>query len=479
MAVFGIDFGTTTSGAVQLVAGQPIHDGDETGRPLPSIVVIDRVTGEAFGGRKAWNDRFELEQNGNFFVIPSIKTLLASDRQWPTNGRLWTPTDVAAYLFEQLNEKATRRAVRSGITHATVAIPVGMPASARRVLRAAAARIGIEIDSFVSESTAAVFRYFEEYKHLHRVVVFDWGGGTLDISVLEFRSTGVFEIGLSGSPTAGNALDSQIALYLHGRIMQSRERRRSFEEMDPHDQTRLVFEAEELKRKLLGSPSAPVSLMNYGGKDVSVTVHRDELAPVLKPAVAEAIALLEATIHRAGLSIDGVDAILLVGGSSQLWLLQQELSVAERFKGRYRIAEAPEWDVAHGAALLNNEAGAYELAETLALRLSDGSSVDLVRPGDRPGGDSRTLSLVLTEDVPEAHIVIDRRASGDLQSRPALQFSTPSLGFLEEEISLNYRLTSDLTFVAAAASSRRPTEPAREREIEDLRFGYSLAAVKA
>jgi hypothetical protein len=62
MAVFGIDFGTTTSGAVQLVAGHGVTFGDGQGSPLPSIVVIDRVTGEGFGGRRAWNERFDLER---------------------------------------------------------------------------------------------------------------------------------------------------------------------------------------------------------------------------------------------------------------------------------------------------------------------------------------------------------------------------------------------------------------------------------
>jgi molecular chaperone DnaK len=309
--------------------------------------------------------------------------------------------------------------------------------------------------------------------------VFDWGGGTLDVSVLEFRSGGVFEMALGGTAMAGNALDHEIALFLHGRIMQSRARRASFDEMDPHDQAQLVFRAEQAKQRLSQHESAQVSLMSYGGDPVNMTVGRQELSPVIGPAVTQALALLESTIHRAGLSVDGVDTILLVGGSSQLWLLQQELSADPRFKGRYRIAEAPEWDVAHGAALLNRDPGAYRLAETLTLRLSDGTSAELARPGDQPWGEWRGLSLVLTEDAPEAHLVVERHTAGDPRGRAALQFSTPSLGFLEEEIGLRFRLTPDLTFAVAAASGRRPAAEARERELEDLRFGYELTTVQA
>jgi molecular chaperone DnaK len=478
MAAFGIDFGTTTSGAVQLLAGEPQRYGDDEGSPLPSIVVIDRVTGEAFGGRKAWNERFELEQHGNYYVVPSIKALLSVDRQWPTANRIWTTTDVAAFLFRELNEQVKRSGVTTGITNATIAIPVGMPASSRRTLRKAAAQVGINVDSFISESTAAVFRYFSEYQHLHRVVVFDWGGGTLDVSVLEFRATGVFEVGLGGTLTAGNALDREIALYLHARIMQGRSHRPHFEELDPHDQTQLLFRSEQAKQQLLRTSTTPLSMMRYGGEPVNLTVARDELEPILMPAVNEAISVLEATINRTGLGIDGVDAILLVGGSSQLWLLQQQLSTDPRFMGRYRIANAPEWDVAHGAALLDRNPGAFRLAETLGLRMSDGSSVYLVEPGARPADDWRSLSLVLTEDASEANLVIDRRNVGDSRATTALQFSTPSLGFMEEEIAFRYRLTQDLTFAVAADSTRRPVSAGIVREVENLHFGYELTAVR-
>jgi molecular chaperone DnaK len=477
MATFGIDFGTTTSGVVQVLGGRRVDYGDDAGKPLPSIVVIDTATGELSGGREAWNRRFELEQDGKHHVIPSIKTFLASDRHWPTATRIWTPEGIAAYVFEQLNTQVVRRGIRAGIGSATVAIPVGMKAASRRTLRAAAAKAGIKIESFVSESTAAVFRYLPEYRHLHRVVVFDWGGGTLDVSVLEFRSTGVFELALGGTSTAGNALDHQIALHIHGRIMDSRGERRGFDEMDPHDQAQLQFRAEIAKQQLSLVEATPVSMMNYDGDSVHLSLTREALTPVVRPAVAEAIALLERTIHRAGLTVDAVDAILLVGGSSQLWLLHSELSADPRFKGRYRIAEAPEWDVAHGAALVSSNPGAYELAETLALRLSDGSSMELARPGDRPGVGRRALSLVLTEDAPEAHLVIERRSTLDSLPKPALQFSTPTLGFLNEELAFTFGLTPDLTFAASAKSARQPESPASDREIEDLRFGYALGSV--
>jgi len=472
MTPHGIDFGTTTSALVQLLSVGPVTIGDEEGKPLPSIVAIDRATGEAFGGREAWNRRFELSEHGNYWVIPSIKPFLASDRQWPTNRKVWGPVDVAAFVFQQLAERA-RKGKAAPITSATVAIPVGMSAESRRQIRRAAARAGIDVEAFVAESTAAVFRYYAEYRHLHRVAVFDWGGGTLDVSVVEFRRSGIFEIGLGGTATAGNAIDREIALNLHARIMQDRRETRAFDEMDPHDQNELLFRSEELKRRLTSKADSTVAIGSYGGSPVHIEVTRSSLRPTVLPAVTEAIALLETTIHRAGLSVDGVDTILLIGGSSQLWLLREELAADPRFAGRWQLAESPEWDVAHGASLLSREPGAYALAETLELKLADGSRIALARPGDAPGSSERALSLVLIEDAPEAHLVIERRRDQAAAVAPALQFATPTLGFLEEEITLRYGLTRDLTFSAVAASGRFSSE-GKAHEIEDLRFGYTL-----
>ena len=156
----------------------------------------------------------------------------------------------------------------------------------------------MKVEAFVAESTAAVFRYYTEYRHLHRVAVFDWGGGTLDISVVEFRRSGIFEIGLGGTPTAGNTLDLEIAINLHARIMRERGQTRAFDEMDPHDQNELLFRSEEVKRRCL-EPEVTLAMATYGGHPVHMEVSHAACARLL-PAVTEAISLLETTIHRAG-----------------------------------------------------------------------------------------------------------------------------------------------------------------------------------
>ena len=159
-ATFGIDFGTTNTSAVE-IDGRVVHQfGDEQGKPLPSVIILNHATDQVIGGRDAWNRRLELQQLGGFEIVGSIKRCLESDRHWVTAGRSWTPTDIAAEVLKQLSIRAQKE-VAAGIRKATFSIPVGLSARARSVLRDAAALAGIEVSSFVVESTAAFVRYFE------------------------------------------------------------------------------------------------------------------------------------------------------------------------------------------------------------------------------------------------------------------------------------------------------------------------------
>src|SRR6266498_292576 len=145
MTSFGIDFGTTNSCAITPPGDRDHRFGDEQGRPLPSIVIIDKATGKAFGGRKAWEQRLEYTEQGGYHVITSIKGYLDTDFHWFTPVRKWTVPDVAAFVLGQLSDRAKRSGLAAGIRKATLGVPVGMSPRARRTLREAARIAGIEV----------------------------------------------------------------------------------------------------------------------------------------------------------------------------------------------------------------------------------------------------------------------------------------------------------------------------------------------
>lgn len=153
---FGIDFGTTNSATVGYVVmdqkPEAVKYGDEEGRPIPSVVAIDKTTGAVFTGRDAWDKKMELSESCEY--ISSVKTILDSEQIKTIAGREWTAVDVASEVFKYLKANVHNR---TGIDmeEATVAIPVGFNASKRAKLREAAKKAGIHISSFISEPTAA------------------------------------------------------------------------------------------------------------------------------------------------------------------------------------------------------------------------------------------------------------------------------------------------------------------------------------
>lgn len=468
MTGFGIDFGTTNSGAVELMPGGPLVFGDEDGAPLPSVVAIDKDTGHAIGGRQAWAQRYEREKDGRYHVIRSIKPYLGTDHQWPTNARTWTVEDVSAFVLRQLSDRARALGVADGIRAATFSVPVNTHANAKRVLKKAASQAGIEVRGFVSESTAAVFRYRRHLGHMRLVAVFDWGGGTLDVSVVGLRAGTVHELAVASTPIAGNAIDEEIARDLHRRIQTTRGTSLTFEQVSVHDRNTLILEAERVKVALSRAPEERVSTL-YDGRLADLLVSRASLTAVVAPFVRQALELLDSTISRSGHSVDEIDQILMVGGTSQLWALRLALLEDQRFPTHY-LADSPEWDVAHGAALLDAQPGSYEVGEDVALKLADGSLVPLLRSGDMVTHDKRALDLVLIEDAQEANVLIHRAVPG----RPGhtITMTVPTLGFLEEELKLDYVVQPDLSVWVEGRGDRRGET--RVTEIADLRFVYRL-----
>ena len=475
MTTFGIDFGTTNSAAVKLAPhAAPERYGDEAGDPYPSIVAIDRATGEAIGGRRVWEQRNHYIESGNYHVISSVKWLLGKQAVWRTEERIWTPQDVASFILTQLSHRAAALGVDQ-IRRAAITIPVGFPPESRADLRVAAERAGIELSTFVTESTAAFMRYLPDLRHCRHVAVFDWGGGTLDISVLQLRNGAIVEIATEGMEIAGDELDLDIARTVHMIAMERRQTPVAFEMMSSVDRDTLRTKCEYAKRQLSNLPRVDLLMSSYGGAPLHLELTADWLDSVVAPHVDLAIERLTAAIAAARLSFDAIDRLLLVGGSSKLRLLIDRLRHDPRYSAALHIATDAEWDVAHGAAIVEQSTGGYELAESIGIVLSDNSYYELISPGTRVDGQDRTLVLSLVEDAREANIIIDKRASreGQLSDR-ALAFSVKTQGFSLEELQLSYRITLDLMLHVEARSVSRAATEAVSKQSGKLLFAYRL-----
>ena len=259
---FGIDFGTTNSATVGYAfmgsTKERIYYGDDEQRPIPSIVAINKNTGDVYTGRTAWERRQELSQECVF--IPSVKSLL--DQEWKKTiaGKDWTPIEVAAEVFKCLQTNVYER---TGILmdEAVVAIPVGLSASKRRQLRKAAALAGIKISSFVSEPTAAFFANYKDIRNDSTVAIFDWGGGTLDVSVLRHYEGKIYELATGGIPEAGDLIDLRLAEKIHARIARKKKINIAFEDMPAINRDMMIVRAERAKRAMYDDDTATISII--------------------------------------------------------------------------------------------------------------------------------------------------------------------------------------------------------------------------
>lgn len=482
MGHVGIDFGTTNTTCIEISGDGSIYKyGDEAGRPLPSILVVDKITGKAQCGREVWEHRERyLAQPHRYHVISSLKAALESPSLVQTLPDEWTQPRLVGEVLKHLSERRSRSyGGGSGISKATFSVPVGMSPSARRVLRQAAELTGIQVTSFVKESTAALVRDWGLLRACTYAVVFDWGGGTLDVSVLEISGDGISEHSTKGLASAGIHVDRELAKVAHRRIMLERGQSKAFDGVRDNDRDMLISQCERIKCSLSDSLGDGVIATEYDGAEALLELTPDDLDTVSAPFVEAAVTTLVDAIVLAGISPDRVDQILVIGGSSKLPLLRKRLESEERFRARLHWPDEPDWAVAHGSAVLEGKPGCFWLAETISIELSDTDQFALAKPGDAAPSPTSTLNLgIVDQRTPgarghDARIILNKMRPGELRPAPLRRFTVPVQGFVEEEVHLSYELTSDQTF-RVQASAPMTGKPAVTQETEELRFVYRL-----
>lgn len=479
---FGIDFGTTNSSAARYesyrfrTTGGGMTDSvvpyDEGGRPVPSVVAIDKRTGMVHTGLDAWKRRAELEDTCE--CISSIKSVL-DDERWSKTiaGREWTAVDVASEVFMKLRDVARRQ--RAEMNVATLAMPVGLKPAARRTIRKAAAYAGIDVENFVSEPTAAFFAYYDDLMSADRVLVFDWGGGTLDVSVLRHSRGRVIELATKGMKFAGDDIDLEIAERIHSFIAREKGINVAFEDMDAHSRDALVVRAEQAKRELSERDRTVVTLVQYGGAHaVRRELNSDWLEEVVGPIVNRAMGCVDMALSQAGVSDAGIDRILLVGGSSNLRPLRARME--ERFGDRLFFPGDKGWSVSRGAALLSYAPGSYVAAQNVSIILADGTPYYLLREGERVDGWHKSVEFGITDASQTLRIVFSGSADIDEDEERLRLTEVRGYGFLEEKMILEAEVDPELVFRVRVRSSMRPRRDTQVWEYDRLKLSYAMGA---
>lgn len=476
---FGIDFGTTNSATVRIEAELIDRYADEQELPYPSIIAIDRMTGKVKSrGRDAWRQREQLRKSCE--IITSVKTHLGTDKTWVIGDKSWSPRQVTTEILKGLKERVAERGDGIDMNSAVVAIPIGFSPDKRRELREAASDAGINISNFVSEPSAAVFKHYSEVSKWQKVAVFDWGGGTLDIAVVELNSGNVIEMSTLGKPLGGANIDAKVAEWAHIQALKEMRVKIPFKEMPSSSRDDILDQAEYIKIALSNENETTIALLDYGEFDqhIEIKMNVDKFVSLIEPELNKAIACLKEAVKQAGLSIDELGCILMVGGSSKLqglleWMYEAfDCEIIEPDKNS-------DWHVAHGAALLNKTQGEYRISQNVDLLLSDDTYFPLIKKGETVVHEKQTVTFGLVEDNQNAHFIFmesdDNAPTGLESDRRTIGYLTvPSYGFLFEPIELSFQIDKILLFTVTAKSSNMAQNDYKTWEYDKMRFSYNL-----
>lgn len=471
---FGIDFGTTTSATFGYMGMdnnlKPIKYGDDEGRPIPSVVAIDKNTGEVFTGREAWNKKMELSQSCEYFS--SIKSILDSEKKWTIAGHQWSAIDIASNIFKHLKDEVYKR-TKIDMKEATVAIPVGFSPSKRKKLREAASKAGIQIHSFISEPTAAFFANYDELKSAEIVAVFDWGGGTLDISVIKHNNGKVYELATIGKNIAGDYIDDNIAHRIHDKIARKKGKSIAFEDMTAGAKDMMRIRAERAKRMLSDDDTATISINNYGEYGACREIlDYDFFALIVEPEIDMAINCLEEAIRQSGVGLANIDRILMVGGSSNLRPLLDKMEA--KYNDKLFRPEETMWNVGQGAAKLATTPGEYYSNQSIGIVLSDNAYYEILKPDTPIRNWTHTCHFGIVDSTKEARFVFGGSPDIEVSKERFKTLPVPAYRFLQEKIKLTTTIDQNMIFKAVAGSDMRPAEFRRLWEYSHLKCYYKL-----
>lgn len=389
--VFGLDFGTTNS--LLSVIGQderPIHLTDDKDRPHPSVVWYHG--GEVLVGRPAREHiDFGNEVIAGSFVR-SPKRLLNSDAPIHVAGRDIDPRDVVTEVLRFLKgDAATAEMVNESPDRAVMTIPVSLDGAGRRRLREAARKAGIGVVQFVHEPLAALYAYLRSQPDYRRrlaeldgcrLLVFDWGGGTLDLTLCQVQRNQVVQIANIGDDDVGGDRFDEL---IWNEVRDLHARQHGIDDLAglERDEARLLLrnQCELRKIELSQRESATIFVRNFlrhdrVGRDLSVTLSRSALASWTGNLIARGLGAIDTMLEQNHLTYQQIALCLPTGGMVNMPAIRDGLS--ERFGARAPRISNGDRIISEGAAWIAHDDLPLGLAKPIEILQSDNSYAPIV-----------------------------------------------------------------------------------------------------
>lgn len=314
--VIGIDLGTTNSCVAVIEGDTPTVITNKEGyRTTPSVVAFtkskERIVGDAAKRQAAVNsDR----------TIFSIKRHMGTDYRKKIDGKYYTPQEISAFILMKLKEDA-EDFLGQPVTDAVVTVPAYFTDAQRQATKDAGKIAGLNILRIINEPTSAALAYGLDNGTAQKVLVYDLGGGTFDVSVIDIGDNVIEVLATSGdNHLGGDDFDERIVNYLVEQFKISDGINLS---KDVSAMQRLREEAEKAKKELSSSVTTNINLpfiamSKDGPHHIDITLSRQTFDELTADLVDRTITPVENALHDAGLSKTDINMVLLVGGSTRI-----------------------------------------------------------------------------------------------------------------------------------------------------------------
>ena len=345
--IIGIDLGTTNSCVAVYEGSEPIViPNPEGARTTPSVVAFSK-TGERMVGQVAKRQAITNPDR----TISSIKRHMGTGFKTTIDGKNYTPQEISAMILQKMKADAEAY-LGTTVTDAVITVPAYFTDAQRQATKDAGKIAGLNVQRIINEPTAAALAYGMDKENNQRILVFDLGGGTFDVSLLEI-SDGVFEVlaTAGNNRLGGDDFDQRIINWIADKF----QRENGVDlRTDKMVMQRLKDAAEKAKIELSGMSQSDINLpfitaTAAGPLHFEATLTRAEFDRITADLVEATMGPTKQVIRDAGIAVDKIDKILMVGGSSRIPAVQEAVKKylgKEPFKGIN-----PDECVAIGAAI--------------------------------------------------------------------------------------------------------------------------------
>lgn len=312
MAVIGIDLGTTNSLVSVFQDGRCVLIPNEFKEYLtPSIV---NVSGDTVCVGKAAKEKMVTEPQN---TARQFKREMGTDKKYSFGNKVFSAEDLSALVLKKLKEDA-ERFLGEKVEEAVISVPAYFDDKQRSATKRAGELAGLKVERLVNEPSAAALlskmRYIEEDGNF---LIFDFGGGTLDISLVECFQNVVNVIAISGDNKLGGCdFDYAIAAYF------CEENQVVYGELDSGSQSSLLFQCEQLKWRLTETESAKTTI-EIGNKEYDFELSRKKLVSISKDIFKKIDKIVQRVLLDSGMELAEITEVILVGGSSKMPVVKQ------------------------------------------------------------------------------------------------------------------------------------------------------------